>query len=174
MTRPLLFWGVALGFPILHFTLHVGLGVGAGGPDLLTVGLLVLARRTRVGTAAGIGFALGLMEDALSTLSFGANAMALTVIGILAPWSRELFVGESVTFLAFYLALGIWLRGVIYWLLAQDALGVEAVRALLVQAPVAAVYGSVVGTLLLTAIERVAGRDNVRMGADVMRYERRQ
>ena len=150
MKRAPLFWGVALLLPVLHLTLHVGFGFGARAPDLLTVGLLVTARQVRTGTAAGTGFALGLMEDALSILSFGANAMALTVVGILGARSRELFVGESLSFLASYLAMGIWLRGAIHWLLTRDGGGEEAIRALVVQAPVAAVYGAAVGTVLLT------------------------
>ena len=149
MKHPLFFWGAALLLPLLHFTLHVGLGIGAWAPDLLTVGLLVTARQVRTGTAAGIGFALGLMEDALSILSFGANAMALTVVGILGARSRELFVGESLAFLASYLALGIWLRGAIHWLLTRDGAREEAIRVLMVQAPVAAAYGAAVGTVLL-------------------------
>ena len=149
MKRPLFFLGVSLLLPFLHFTLHVGLGIGAWAPDLLTVGLLVTARQVRTGTAAGIGFALGLMEDALSILSFGANAMALTVVGILGARSRELFVGESLEFLASYLALGIWLRGAIHWLLTRDGAREEAIRVLVVQAPVAAAYGAAVGIVLL-------------------------
>jgi rod shape-determining protein MreD len=149
VTRGPAFWGVALLLPVLHFLLHVGLGVGAWAPDLLTVGLLVTARQVRTGTAAGVGFALGLLEDALSILSFGANTMALTLVGILGARSRELFVGESVAFLASYLALGTWLRGAIHWLLTQESPREEAVRVLLVQAPAAAAYAAVVGTLLL-------------------------
>lgn len=149
MKHPLFFWGVALLLPIFHFTLHVGLGIGAGAPDLLTVGLLVTARQVRTGTAAGMGFALGLMEDALSILSFGANTVALTVVGILGARSRDVFVGESLTFLASYLALGIWLRGAIHWLLTRDGAREEAIRVLVVQVPVAAAYAAAVGTVLL-------------------------
>ena len=151
MTRPIVLWGVAFLLPVLHFFLHVGLGIGAWAPDLLTVGLLVTARQVRTGAAAGIGSALGLMEDALSILSFGANAMALTVVGILGARSRELFVGESLVFLASYLALGIWLRRAIHWLLTAEGPREEAIQALLVQAPAGALYGAAVGTLLLTA-----------------------
>ncbi len=149
MKPALVLWGVALLLPILHFALHVGLGIGAWAPDLLTVGLLVTARQVRTGSAAAIGFGLGLMEDALSILSFGANAMALTVVGILGARSRELFVGESLAFLASYLALGIWLRAAIHWLLTREGPREEAIRVLLLQAPAAALYAAAVGTLLL-------------------------
>ncbi len=149
MRRGPLFWVVVILLPVLHFSLHVGLGAGQWAPDLLAVGLLVVARTVRTGTAAGVGFVLGLMEDALSILSFGANAMALTVVGILGARSRELFVGESVAFLASYLALGIWLRRGIHWLLTGIGGRDEALQVLFVQAPLAAAYAAMVGSVLL-------------------------
>ena len=142
-------WAVVLLLSALHFFLHVGLGIGAWAPDLLTVSLLVGARNVKTGTAAGIGFAMGLMEDALSILSFGASAIALTVLGILGARSREFFVGESIGFLASYLALGVWLRGAIHWVLTWEGTAGEGVRVLLVQTPAAALYAAGVGTALL-------------------------
>ncbi|MEX0935762.1 MAG: rod shape-determining protein MreD [Gemmatimonadota bacterium] len=149
MTRSLGFWGVAFLLPILHFLLHVGLGLGAWAPDLLTVAVLVIAREVRSGVAAGTGFGLGLLADAFSVLSFGANALALTVVGILGARSRDLFVGESVLFLTFYLVLGVWLRWVIRWLASGGRLGEGAARVLLMEAPVAAFYSAAVGTVIL-------------------------
>jgi rod shape-determining protein MreD len=144
-----LFWLVALLLPILHFLLHVGLGWGAWSPDLLTVGLLLVAREVRAGTAAAAGFVLGLMEDAFSILAFGANAMALTILGILGARSRDLFVGESVVFMVSYLLLGTWLRHAIHWLVAGGEGRADVTEALLVQAPVAAIYAATVGILLI-------------------------
>ena len=142
-------WAVVLLLPALHFFLHVGLGIGAGAPDLLTVSLLVGARNVKIETSAGIGFAMGLMEDALSILSFGASALALTVVGILGARSRELFVGDSIGFLASYLALGVWMRGAIHWVLTWEGAAGDGVRVLLVQTPAAALYAAGVGTALL-------------------------
>jgi len=134
----------------LHFLLHVGFGLGAWAPDLLTVGLLVLAREVRVGVAAGVGFAFGLLEDAFSILAFGANAVALTVVGILGTRSRDLFVGESLTFLVSYLGLGTWLRFALQWLVGgEGGPRPPAGQTLLVQAPLAALYAAGVGILLL-------------------------
>lgn len=149
MTRVLGFWGVAFSLPILHFLLHVGLGLGAWAPDLLTVAVLVIAREVRSGVAAGTGFGLGLLADAFSVLSFGANALALTVVGILGARSRDLFVGESMLFLTFYLVLGVWLRWAVRWLASGGRFGEGATRALLMEAPVAAFYSAAVGTVIL-------------------------
>ena len=151
-------WGVALLLPILHFTFHVGFGSRVWGPDLLAVGVLATAFRLPVGVAAGIGFSLGLIEDAMSVLSFGANAMALTVIGILGSWSREFFVGGSMFFLVLYLLVGIWLRGALHWLITDHTLGEEAVRFLLLETPLAALYGAGAGTVLLTLADRLGSR----------------
>ncbi len=149
MNRSLVLWGVAFLLPILHFLLHVGFGLGARAPDLLTVGLLVLARELRTGAAAGAGFTLGLLEDAFSILAFGANAVVLTVVGILGSRSRDLFVGDSLVFLASYLALGTWVRFALHWVVAGEEVRGDATRVLLLEAPVAGVYAAAVGMALL-------------------------
>ncbi|MEX0856427.1 MAG: rod shape-determining protein MreD [Gemmatimonadota bacterium] len=152
MRLSLLTWAVVISLPILHFLLHVGLGLGPWAPDLLTVGLLVLAREVRPSVAAGAGFVFGLLEDAFSILAFGTNTVALTVVGILGARSRDLFVGESLVFLVSYLALGVWLRYALQWLVSGSALRGPAAE-LLFQAPLAAVYSAGVGILIL----RVSG-----------------
>jgi rod shape-determining protein MreD len=118
----------------------------------------MLAREVRIGVAAGVGFAFGLLEDAFSILAFGANAVALTVVGILGARSRDLFVGESLTFLISYLALGTWLRFALQWLLGGDG-GPRppAGQALLLQAPVAALYAAGVGVVLLRVMGAWSG-----------------
>ncbi len=135
--------------PVLHFLLHVGFGMGRGAPDLLAVGLLLLAREVRTGTAAGIGFFLGLLEDAFSLLAFGANALACTLLGVLGSRSRELFVGESLLFLVSYLLLGTWLRAALHWVVAGDDVRRDATQALLIEGPMDAVYAALVGVLIL-------------------------
>ena len=149
MRRPVLFWSVAVLLPILHFLLHVGFGLGPFVPDLLTLGLLIMAREVRSGTAAGIGFGLGLMEDAFSILSFGANALALTIIGAVGSRSRELFVGESLTFLVSYLAVGTWMRFAIHWLASGPGLRPDMGEALAIQAPLVALYTAGIGIAVL-------------------------
>jgi len=151
--RPVLFWSVAVLLPILHFLLHVGFGLGPFVPDLLTLGLLIMAREVRSGTAAGIGFGFGLMEDAFSIVSFGANALALTIIGAVASRTRELFVGESLTFLVSYLVLGTWMRFAIHWLASGPGLRPDMGEALAIQAPLVALYTAGIGI----AVVRITG-----------------
>lgn len=129
---------------ILHFLLHVGFGIGVLAPDLLTLALLVLAREIRVGGAAALGFSLGILEDALSLLSFGANTFSLAVVGALASITRDLFVGDSRLFLLSYLWIGKLVRDGLYWLLAEQGLGYG-----LVGSVVSATYLTAVGAFVL-------------------------
>ena len=47
-------WVLAAALFLAHFLLHVGFGLGPVAPDLLTVALLLAARETAMGPAAGI------------------------------------------------------------------------------------------------------------------------
>lgn len=136
---------------LLHFLLHVGFGLGREAPDLLAVGLLLLAREVRMGTAAGLGFVLGLLEDAFSLLAFGANALTGTFLGMVGARSRDLFVGESLLFLVSYLFFGTWLRAVLHWVVVGEEVRREVGLTLLMQGPVDAAYAAAVGVALLLA-----------------------
>jgi rod shape-determining protein MreD len=139
-------WATVALLVILHFTLHTGFGIGAGAPDLLVVALLVVAREVPMGAGAGIGLTFGLLEDAFSALAFGANAVAMTVIGTLATRTRDLFVGDSRFFLPTYFFLGKAGKDLVYWLMAGDAVRDPFAQAMFVESPVAALYATLVGT----------------------------
>lgn len=149
MKRGLRVWMVAAGLVLLHFLLHVALGLGPEAPDLLTVALLLAARRVGIGTAAGAGFVLGLLEDALSVLSFGANAVALTLVGALGAVTRDLFVGDSLLFLVSYFMLGKWLRDLVHWVMVGDTLREPFVDQILVQSVLGGFYAAVVGVVIM-------------------------
>jgi len=148
MKRTILFWAVAALLPFLHFFFHVGIG-WSWAPDLLSVGLLLVAREFSMGRAAGVGFALGLLEDAFSILSFGANTMAMTIVGIFGSRSRDLFVGETFLFMISYLALGTWLRLAIHWFVAGEGRGGDPISVFFVRAPFEGLYAAVVGLSIL-------------------------
>ena len=142
---------------VLHLFLHLGLGIGRGAPDLLTVALLLAARETGMGAGAGLGFFLGLMEDSFSVLAFGANTLSLTLVGILGARTRDLFVGDSVHFSFFYLTAGKLLRDLIHWLVAGEGIREPFLNAIVVDGTVAAVYGALVGLLLVLPFHRREG-----------------
>lgn len=149
MIRVLWLATLGLGLPALHLLMQVGLGLGAWAPDLLAVALLLLAREIRTGRAAFAGLVFGLLEDAFSILAFGANTLTMTFLGIVGARSRDLFVGESFGFFFGYLTAGVWLRQSLHWLLAGQSVRGAAGEVLLIQAPLAALYAALVGTVLL-------------------------
>ncbi len=151
MNQRTLYRTILVALPVLHFLLHVGFGLDRAAPDLLTVGILLLAREVRMGPAAAIGFGLGLLEDAFSIRAFGANALSCTILGIFGSRSRDLFVGETFVFLVSYLFLGTWVRGLLHWLIIGPELRPDGLVTLLVHGPVDAGYAALVGIGLLLA-----------------------
>lgn len=149
MRTDLRVWILVASLFILHFLLHVGFGLGPEAPDLLTVALLLVAREVRMGAAAATGLAFGILEDALSVLAFGANSMALAVLGSLGALTRDLFVGDSLLFLASYFVLGKWLRDLVHWVMVGDALRQPFVDQVVVQGLLGAVYAAAVGILVM-------------------------
>ncbi|HSH45483.1 MAG TPA: rod shape-determining protein MreD [Longimicrobiales bacterium] len=150
------FWIFMAILVVLHFVLHLSLGLGRSAPDLLTLAVLLGARQFHGPGAAALGFGLGLLEDAVSVGAFGAAAMTQTVVGYLGARSRDLFVGESLLFLVLYLFLGKWLHDALYYLIAPAVRRGEPVLALLVDAPLAALYVAAVGFVAILAYRSLA------------------
>jgi cell shape-determining protein MreD len=141
------FWALLGGLAVTHFFLHVGLGLGAA-PDLLTVAVLLGAREMGVGSAAGLGLALGLLEDSLSVLSFGANALAMTLVGVAGAATRDLFVGDSRLFVITYFLFGKWLRDLIHWIAVGDVFRQPFVDQVLIGGFLGGMYAALVGLAL--------------------------
>ncbi|HKJ02098.1 MAG TPA: rod shape-determining protein MreD, partial [Longimicrobiales bacterium] len=140
-----LVWLVVGALFFLHFVLHVGLGLGRSAPDLLTVALLLAAREVGVGAAAGTGLVFGLLEDALSVLSFGANAIAMSLVGLAGAVTRDLFVGDSLFFLVSYFVAGKFARDLIHWVVAGETVRQPFVDQVLFQGLLGGLYAAVVG-----------------------------
>jgi cell shape-determining protein MreD len=135
---------------MVHFLLHVGFGFGHGAPDLLTVALLLAAREIGLGRAAALGFFFGLLEDALSVLTFGANGVAMTLVGIGGAITRDFFVGDSRVFVVSYLLVGKWMRDLVHWLMVGEGLRQSFVDQVLVLGGLGALYASAIGIVLMT------------------------
>lgn len=142
-------WGTVTVLVVLHFLLHLGAGLGSEAPDLLAVALLVGSRELRMGSGAGLGFAFGLMEDAFSVVAFGANTVAMTLVGALGARTRDLFVGDSLLFLVSYLFLGKWLRDLVFWIAVGEGARGPFTDAMLVQGGLAALYAAGVGLVAM-------------------------
>ena len=149
MRPPLRIWGVVGFLILLHFGLHLSLGFGESAPDLLVVALLIAAREVDIGLGAGLGFLLGLLDDAFSVLAFGANTFAMTLVGIGGARTRDLFVGDSLLFMTSYLVLGKWMRDFLHWFAVGEGLREPFVDTMLIQSPISAVYAGMVGLVVI-------------------------
>src|SRR5690606_32731755 len=119
--------------------------------------LLLGARRLSGAGAAALGLVLGLLRDALSLIAFGAEVITLTVLGYLGARSRDLFIGEGMLFIGAYLFVGKWLHDVIYFTIAGAAVRGHTVTRLLVEAPIAAAYAAVAGTVAFLLYRLITG-----------------
>lgn len=151
------FW-IFFGFVLVaHFIIHLALGLGARAPDLLTVALLLAVRRTRASVAAGLGLVLGLLHDALASVAFGADALVLTLLGYLGARSRDLFEGDSLLFIGFYLFMGKWLHDLLYGLLVRELARGDLVSQAFVQAPLAALWAALAGIVAMLIYRAASG-----------------
>jgi rod shape-determining protein MreD len=140
------FWTFIVVLVVLHFGMHVALGMRAAAPDLLTVALLLGVRRLSGAGAAGLGLALGLLNDALSMTAFGALAVTYAILGFIGARSRDLFEGDSLLFVAVYIFVGKLLRDLLYQLLTRGT----AWSDLWTTSPIAALYAAVAAMVALT------------------------
>ena len=114
------FWIFIIVLVVLHLTVHVAIGIGGLAPDLLTIALLLGARRLGGAGAAGLGLGLGVLNDAMSLTAFGALAVSYSIAGVLGARSRDMFEGDSLLFVAVYVFLGKWVTDLIYLFLARN------------------------------------------------------
>ena len=149
MRRPAFLRIVVPMLVVAHLLLHLGIGWKRGAPDLFLVALLLAAREMGTGWAAGLGFFFGLLEDSFSVLAFGANTLALTLVGLLGARTRDLFVGDSPVFYLWYLAVGKLLRELVQWVAVGQGLREPFVSSVLVEGSVLALYTAVVGLLVV-------------------------
>lgn len=152
-----LFWGFIVFLVILHLALRVSLGLGATAPDLLTVAVLLGARRSRPAVAAGLGFVLGLLRDALAIGAFGAAAALLTVFGYLGSRTRDFVEGEGILFTLVYLFVGVWLHDAAYAVLSGEVLTGDLSSLFITGAALAAAYAAGAGALLLLGYRLTLG-----------------
>jgi rod shape-determining protein MreD len=150
-------WLVVALLAALHLLLHVGFSMEAGAPDLLTLGLLLASREIGTGKAASLGLFFGLLEDALSVLAFGANSVAMTILGICGALTRDLFVGDSRFFLVSYVFIGKWTRDLLHWIAVGSGQRQPFVQEVLVDGGIASLYVVAVGVVV--TIVTGLGRD---------------
>lgn len=140
-----------LGFLLLatlQFYVRPRVWDGRAAPDFLFLALMLIAVRARPGVAALAGFLTGLMSDVLSPASFGAAALAHTVVGYLAALGRSVFFPDNLLVNAALFAAGVWVRNALV-LVASGTPSGQLSAGLLVWSPLQALSTGVAGTVLL-------------------------
>jgi|CXWL01.1.fsa_nt_gi rod shape-determining protein MreD len=117
-------------------------------PDLLLLALLLLAIRQPPGTAAVIGFAVGLVADVLTPAHFGAGILAHVLVGWGASWGRSVFFADNLFVNAALFAIGTWVRNLIVLLLSGTGASALLVQ-LTVWSPLQGLSTAAVGVLVV-------------------------
>jgi hypothetical protein len=97
------------------------------------------------------------VQDALSLLSFGAEALAQALLGFAGAHVRDFFVGESAFFVGIYLLVGKWCHDIVFLILSRTGTGGEIASRLLVQAPLAGLYAAACGVVALLCYDAATG-----------------
>jgi rod shape-determining protein MreD len=139
---------------VLHFSLRPLLGWRTG-PDFLIIALLLVSIRVRPGTAALIGFVMGIIADSVTLQAFGASALAMSVVGFTASWLKAVFFADDLVLNAFFFFLGKWAFDVLYILAQRDAGPVSLPLQLLVWSPLTAAVTSAAGIITLMVLRPV-------------------
>lgn len=135
---------------LLHFYVRPRLWTARVSPDFLLIALLLYAMRSRPGAGAVAGLLTGLVADAMTPDRFGAAALAHTLVGYLASWSRAVFFADNLLVNAAFIAAGLWVRDLL--LLVASGIGRQALVAeLTVYAPIQALTTAVFAVLVLVA-----------------------
>jgi rod shape-determining protein MreD len=138
----------------LHYTLRPVLAWRAS-IDFLVIALLLVAVRTRPGTAALAGFVLGLLSDSLTPEAFGAGALAMTMVGFGASWLKAAFFADDILLNGFFIFGGKWVFDAIFLLVEHRLQGADLLSQILLWSPLAAALTAVAGLLVLLTVRPV-------------------
>jgi rod shape-determining protein MreD len=134
---------------LLQFTVRSRLGGDRVAPDFLLLALLIYTIRAEPGKSAAAGFVLGLLRDALTPASFGAGALAHTLVGFASSWAKAVFFAEHVFVKGCLFFAGTWLRNLIVLLVSGRLQGSQVAWELLVWSPLQGLSTALVGVVVL-------------------------
>jgi len=140
----------------LHYTLRPVLAWRAS-IDFLVIALLLVAVRTRPGSAAIAGFALGILADSLTPEAFGAGALAMTAVGFGASWLKAAFFADNIALNGIFIFAGKWAFDAIFLLAEHRLQGTDLLVQLLLWSPLAAAATAVAGLVVLLTVRPVLG-----------------
>lgn len=134
---------------LLQFTVRERLGGDRIAPDFLLLALLIYTIRAQPGRGAAAGFVVGLLRDALTPASFGAGALAHTLVGYLSSWAKAVFFAENVFVNGCLFFAGTWLRNLAVLLASGRMQGAQLGWELLVWSPLQSFTTAAVGIVVL-------------------------
>jgi cell shape-determining protein MreD len=138
---------------LLLLVAHVTVRPLIGGPapiDFLLIAVLFISVHLRPGWAAAFGCGVGLMTDALAPESFGAGALALTLVGYAGGWLRAVFLADQLPLTALVVFGGKWLFDALYLVTGPAKRGTALLVQLLLWSPLAAALTALVAVVMLT------------------------
>lgn len=154
--RGLWFALVFLGLVVLHYTLRPVLDWHAS-IDFLSIAVLLVAVRARPGVATLVGFTVGIISDSMSPGSFGAGALAFSVVAYAASTLKAAFFADNVALNAVFVFLGKWVGDLVFLAAEHRLGGSEFLAQALLWSPLAAAVTAVVGLGVLVMVRPVVG-----------------
>ena len=145
---------ILVGLAVLQFSVRGYLGGDQVAPDFLLLALLIYTIRAQPGRGAVAGFAVGLLRDALTPASFGAGALAHTLVGYLSSWGKAVFFAENVFVNGCLFFAGTWFRNLVVAVASGQLKGTRLWWELLVWSPLQSLTTAVVGMLVLVLFGR--------------------
>jgi len=143
------FWVILATLVALQFSVRSRFGDERIAPDFLLLALLMYTIRSRPGKSAGAGFLVGLLRDALTPASFGAGALAHTLVGYLSAWGKAVFFAENLFVNGCLFFVGTWFRDLVVALASGKLKGGQLGWELLVWSPLQSLTTAVAGMLVL-------------------------
>lgn len=145
---------VLAGLVALQFSVRSRLGNEKIAPDFLLLALMIYTIRAQPGKGAVAGLIVGLMRDALSPASFGAGALAHTLVGYLSAWGKAVFFAENLFVNGCLFFAGTWLRNLVVSLASGTLQGGQLGWELLVWSPLQSLTTAVAGVLTVWLFSR--------------------
>ena len=134
---------------VLQFTVRDQLGGDRVAPDFLLLALLLYTIRAEPGKSAAAGFLVGLLRDAMTPVSFGAGALAHTIVGFFSSRAKAVFFAEHVFVKGCLFFAGTWIRNLIVLLASGGLQSSQVAWELLVWSPLQGLSTALVGTAVL-------------------------
>ncbi|MGH7569203.1 MAG: rod shape-determining protein MreD [Gemmatimonadales bacterium] len=143
------YWFVLWALVALHFSVRTRLGSDRIAPDFLLLALLIYTVRAAAGRSAAAGFIVGVLRDALAPASFGAGALAHTVVGYISAWGKVVFLAENLFASGCLFFAGTWLRNLVLALASGKLRGGTLGWELLVWSPLQGFTTALTGVVVL-------------------------